>query len=356
MANPQYISIKDGLKMSVEANSGGLCTVLYDDLGLPSIMRVIPKFNTEDIDAGLGSGVFPAFSVDGVEKDEIFIAQYLASIYNSRAYSMPRVDPAASLDYDDAVGYCTAKGTGWHLMTAWEWAAVALMCFKTNSQPRGNTNYGRAHDAYYETAPRYDSLAPGTASGTARTLTGSGPNTWNHDGSPAGIADLVGNVWEWQHGLKLVNGRIYCIEDNDYTLAEGSWTAQSAYFNSPVAGDGSGADNLGVPDLADAVTNYGDPNPSSSGSNDYNHRATWRTMVNNLSSTPDILRQLLIAPTSTITDAAVGAIYVRNYGERLPRRGGSWDGGPYAGLAALALNALRSYARAGIGFRPAYIA
>lgn len=354
MAYPQYISVKDALRMSVEANSGGLCTVLYDDKELPSIMRVIPKFKTEDINAGLGTGVFPAFLVGGVEKSEIFISQYLASIYNGRAYSMPRSDPAASLTYDQAVGYCTAKGAGWHLLTAWEWAALTCWCLKNGFQPRGNTNYGRAHDAYHETAPRYDGLAPGTASGTARTLTGAGPNSWNHDNSPAGIADLVGNVWEWNFGLKLVNGRIYCIEDNDFNALEAAWVAQDAYFDSPVAGDGVGSDNLGAPSLADAVTNYGHTDPASSAYADYNDLNPWRSITNNLTSTPNILRQLLIAPTSTITDAVAGRIYVRNYGERLPIRGGNWGSGSNAGLAALYLLNLRSDTYAYIGFRAAF--
>lgn len=355
MAYPQYLSIKDSLRMQVEASSGGLLTVLYDDLKLPSIMRVIPKFNVEDINASLGSGVFPAFVVNGVEKAEIFVGQYLACVYNSRAYSMPRVDPAASINYDTAVSRCAAKGAGWHLMTCWEWAAVALLCLKAGFQPRGNTNYGRAHDAYYETAPRQDGGRPGVASGIARSLTGAGPNMWKHDNSPAGIADLVGNIWEWNFGLKLVNGRIYCIQDNNYALAEGSWTAMDAYFNSPAAGDGAGNENLGAPSLVDAVTNYGHPDPGSNTYYDYNYISTWRTLVNNLSSTPAILRQLLIAPTSTITDAAKGCFNVRNYGERLPLRGGDWFSGSNAGLCALYLSNLRSSSSAGIGFRPAWV-
>ena len=65
--------LKDTLRESVEAATGGKVTVLYDDKGYPSYMNVIPKFKVEDIDASLGTGVHPAFIVGGVEKSEIFI-------------------------------------------------------------------------------------------------------------------------------------------------------------------------------------------------------------------------------------------------------------------------------------------
>ena len=356
MAHPAYISLKDSFRAAIESATGGLCTVLYDDVRLPSIMRVIPKFKIDDIHGELGSGVHPAFIVNGVEKAEIFVGQYPAYVYGNRAYSMPRMDPANSIDYDTAVSRCAAKGAGWHLMTAWEWAAVALWCLKHGFQPRGNNSYGRAYDALYETGTRVDGGAPGSTSGTPRTLTGTGPHSWNHDNSPAGIADLVGNIWEWNLGVKLIRGRIYITPDNHYSLAEASWAALDAYFDSPVAGNGEGSGSLGDPILADPVTNYGHPDPDSSADKQYNVLNPWRTMTNNLSTTPVSLRQLLIAPTASITGSAIGAIYVRNYGERLPFRGGSWNNASYSGLCALHLNARRSHASSVIGFRPAYIA
>ncbi len=67
---------------------------------------------------------------------------------------------------------------------------------------------------------------------------------------------------------------------------------------------------------------------------------------------PDILKRLLIAPTAI---APQGALWVRNYGERLPLRGGAWSLGSNAGLAALYLNYARSSVGSGIGFRPALV-
>lgn len=51
--------------------------------------------------------------------------------------------------------------------------------------------------------------------GSARTLTGSGPVQWRHNGKENGIADLSGNVWEWNSGMRIFNGEIQIIENNN---------------------------------------------------------------------------------------------------------------------------------------------
>jgi formylglycine-generating enzyme len=345
------IHTPDSLRAAVEGATGGRVTVLYDDRGLPSYMVRIPKFNIEDVDPGsdMGSGVHPAFVVGGVEKDEIWIGQHAASVKGSRAVSLPGEDPAASLDYDEAVAYCTAKGPGWHLMTNWEWSAVALLCLKNEFQPRGNTNYGRHHDQTHETAVRQDGVAPGTASGTARTLTGSGPATWRHDGQFAGICDLVGNVWEWVGGFKLVDGRIYMPADNNYGLAEGSWPATSVYMDG-TAGGSSG--DVGDVRLATSIAN--------ATSDDGYLKNTWTGTATTAgydalaTSVKQQMQQACIDPTFDAVNP-VGSIWARNHDERLPGRGGYWNGGADAGLFALDASYVRSSAYTRIGFRPAFI-
>ncbi len=349
------ISVPDALRQAVEAQSGGLVTVLYDDKGYPSFMRVIPKFRYEDLgfDAQLGTGVCTAFLVGGVEKPYIMVGQYLASVHDGRAVSLPGVDPKTSVNFDSARSYCTAKGTGWHLMTVHEWAAVALWCMANGFEPRGNTNYGRSHASTHEVARRVDGGQPGDTTGTPRTLTGTGPVTWRHDNSPIGIADLVGNTWEWQDGFKLVDGRIYCTTDNDYALAETGWSAQNAYFDSPVAGDGVGTDNLGAPTLAASITNYAGP-VGNDGAYDYNYISPWSSLGLDAGYTSiQLLKRLLVEPAGI---APQGAFWVRNYGTRLPFRGGNWSLGANAGLAAMNLSNARSNANSNIGFRPAFAA
>ena len=55
--------------------------------------------------------------------------------------------------------------------------------------------------------------------------------------------------------------------------------------------------------------------------------------------------------------AALGGdnLWLRNYGERLPIRGGNWNNGAYAGVFALNLYYSRSDAGSTLGSRPAFV-
>jgi len=341
------VFVKDSLRASVEASSGGQMTVLYDDKGFPSYMVRIPAFNMQDINPIYGTGVHPAFYVDGVLKSEIFIGAFQSKVYDGRACSLPGVDPTGSINFDTAKTYCTSKGAGWHLMTNWEWAAVALWCLKNGFQPRGNSDYGRSHetDYKYETGSRVDNLAPGTTSGTGRTLTGSGPASWRHNNTFNGISDLVGNVWEWQDGLKIVDGMIYMPTDNNYNLAETSWLSA-----------GIGIDNVsGVPVFTTNVTNK----------TDTQIYKTWKDLTKKEGDTfeDSVLKMLMQAAIIPITIGggtyAVnpnGTFYLNSSGERIALRGGAWSYAANAGLFALSLASPRSYVHTSFGFRPAYIA
>jgi hypothetical protein len=243
---------KDTLLMSVLAASGGKQVIKYNANGDPLVMVRIPRFNLEDINSALGSGVHPAFIVDGVTKNEIYIGAYQAVIEKGCAISIPGQSPKANINFDNAKAACEANGPGFHLMTAWEWAAVALWCVKNNTQPRGNTNSGKAHDATWE----HGTPAPDNS---AKTLTGTGPASWRHDGTNEGIADLAGNIWEWNDGLKLVDGRFYFPLTNNFTMPESSWPASPLYLDSSVGpGDGNGAAQTGAPSISDRITG-GDP-------------------------------------------------------------------------------------------------
>jgi len=367
------IFTKDQLRFSVESATGGQQTVLYDDKGYPTIVQIIPKFNIEDVAPSLGSGVHPAFIVGGVEKPYIYIAVYPAAVMDDRAVSMAGLTPRNYVSYDQAKQYCTSKGAGWHLMTNWEWAAIVLWCIKNGFQPRGNTNYGRAHDATFEVGARDDKLAPGVVSGIARTLAGSGPASWRHNNSFPGIADLVGNIWEWQHGLKIVDGKIYMTNDNDFNLAETQWPAQGVYFDAstgPIGGNSSAAN--GAPILSNGVSKYTEtPTPAGGGDErditytQITGETGWQQMALSAGyagltlAVRQRMAQALIAPKVATADPAIvakGYVGIRNYGERLPFRGGPWSYGATAGLAALALNNRRSYSYYNVGFRPAFIA
>lgn len=354
-------SIKDSYRQAVEAASGGKNTVMYDDKGNPSIMVMVPRFNLSDVIDGAPNVPHPAFIVNGVVKSEIWISKFQNIVHDNRAYSIPGQDPRVYVTYDQAKSYCAAKGPGWHLMTNAEWAAIALWCKKNGKMPLGNNNYGKDHSATYERGKvvyRYDS---GGTTYDGRVATGSGPASWSHDGTNEGIFDLNGNVWEWVDGLKLLEGKIFVHQDNNFTTPESpgqaaGWVDTGVYFDNTTPGDNTQTDHdiAGNIVLGAERTNpmyTGDPtgNPYYA----YNYQ-TFETLAPKSGFTvPDLLKHLAIAPI----DANHGGdgLLVRNYGERVPIRGGRWGHGAYAGVFALLLRLARSISGYGIGFRAAFI-
>jgi hypothetical protein len=355
---------KDTLLNSVLAASGGKQVIKYNANGDPSVMVRIPRFNLEDIDPSLGSGPHPAFVVNGVVKPEIYIGAVQAILEKNCAISVPGQSPRVNINFDNAKAACVANGPGWHLMTAWEWAAIALWCMKNGFQPRGNTNYLKAYEAPWETG----TPAPDNGS---KILGGSGPASWRHDGTLAGIADLVGNVVEWNDGMKLVDGRLYFPTDNYYNQPESEWPASSLYFDASAGpGDRSGAVQNGAPILSNAITKYSEPPTPAGGGDtgdfDYTYNAAWKSaaVAAGFDNLPLAVRQqaaqLLIAPKLASSGDPLfsdikGYLYVRNYGARFPLRGGSWSFTSSAGLGALSLSNLRAYVSYSVGLRPAFV-
>ncbi len=359
---------KDNLRSSVEAATGGLVTVLYDDAGHPSYMRRIPKVNIEDLYPDLGlTGTHPAFIVDGVEKDELFIGQFPATLVDSYAVSLPGLDPANYLTFDSAVTYCKNKGTGWHLMTNAEWALIGALGIAAGFQPRGNTYWGRHHEQTYETgtlAPDSSDLGVYSSTLHGRTLTGSGPVSWRHDNTPAGIADLVGNVWEWTGGLRLNEGEINILPDNDAAAYDADMSADSSAWQamlqdgtlttpgtaSTLKYDAAKSGGLGAPVLNTEITNqYPDTDTSGSYSS-----GSFKAMTAADGVTVPALAQLLSLYPVNTTDP-VGILWQRNAGERLALRGGSCSTAGGAGLFGLSLTNPRTDRTRTVGFRPAFI-
>jgi hypothetical protein len=319
------IIIQDDLCKQVESDSEGRQTILRTSKGQASYFNIIPAFNLEDISPELGTGLHPAFVVGGIKKGEILIGTYQAVIRDGEAVSVPNQDPENCINFDAARSACSAAGTGFHLMTNWEWAAVALWSQKyALGYPRGNTESGKSHSHTKE---------KGTISKYGRTLTGSGPASWRHDGTPFGIADLVGNVWEWNDGLKLCNGKIIMPTDNDFSLPENQWPDI-----------GSIIDLANGVQISDVITNR-----------TWTGRYFKDVTVKEGYEPPVALKQALLSPLAGfIPDGYFWADNNEGF-EALPIRGGGWYSGDNAGVAALRLYDGRSIASDALGFRPAFI-
>ena len=341
----------DDLKLSIEALSGGKNTVLFDDLGMPSVMVPFPKLKMSDLIAGGSENIHPAFSVDGVEKSVIYVSKYQNIVLNERGYSLPMRDPRASLNFDQAVTYCRNKGKGWSLTPYSLWSAIALWCRKNGTMPRGNNNYGADHAYGHEKGvPTYYESGK-----IARCATGSGPNTWNHNWMPDGIADLNGNVWEWCAGMRLMNGEIQIIPYANCMAADASMGASSTLWKA-IAADGT----LVEPGTAGTLKyNYVSGHIQLT-SGDITPEDTWRgdtyqnMTLDSALTVPEIAKALLIYPDEPGGDYGGDGHYMNNSGERLPICGGSWGGASSAGVFDVDLNNPRSNSGASIGFRSAY--
>lgn len=341
----------DDLKLSIEALSGGKNTVLFDDLGMPSVMVPFPKLKMSDLIAGGSENIHPAFSVDGVEKSVIYVSKYQNIVLNERGYSLPMRDPRASLNFDQAVTYCRNKGKGWSLTPYSLWSAIALWCRKNGTMPRGNNNYGADHAYGHEKGvPTYYESGK-----IARCATGSGPNTWNHNWMPDGIADLNGNVWEWCAGMRLMNGEIQIIPYANCMAADASMGASSTLWKA-IAADGT----LVEPGTAGTLKyNYVSGHIQLT-SGDITPEDTWRgdtyqnMTLDSALTVPEIAKALLIYPDEPGGDYGGDGHYMNNSGERLPVCGGGWSIASNAGVFSVNLSLPRSYSSTSIGFRSAY--
>jgi hypothetical protein len=293
------IWVRDSERATVEAATGGSCTIERTPGGQACHMFVLPKMRWEDLLPGqqLGTGVHEAFIENGIEKSELLIGMHLAATKNGELVSQPGLAPRRSINFDAAVS--EAQAAGLNMMGNWEWSAVAFWCMANGFLPRGNTNYGQSHSHPHEQGVNveYDN-----------TATGSGPNTWNHNNAANGIADLVGNVWEWQRGFKMVDGRIFLAPDNDHTLAESAFVDTG--WDMPTTGTFAAQDGT---------------------------------------TAPESVKRALIMPNG-IADPD-GNLWTNLSGERFPVRGGTRSIAGNAGLGALALGSARANSGTGIGLR-----
>lgn len=300
--------------------------VIYDKNGRPDIMVA---FTPDEL--GL-----PA-TLKGRKVAEYLISKYPNTLINGVPYSLPYQQPAVNVTLDEAIRLCEDKGPGWHLFTNDEWVALAHWSRKNGTLPRGNTNNGKSHSHPEETGTTYPNSY-------GKTLTGSGPVTWNHDHTAEGVADMCGNVWEHVGGIRFLDGQVQVIPNNeaaagaDQSKDSKEWQAiytpdgDPIYFN-PVDGD------IFV-------------QPHEATDKDYDGVAFTDLHASEL-DVPDKLIELGLYPAPGYQ--GTDYFWVDNSGERCVYRGGYWHYGTYAGVFFLYGNDSRTDSNAFVGFRSALV-
>ena len=271
----------------------------YDDMGIPSIMLKVENTAKTPEEADR------MFFVRGVEYDSIYLSQFVNCIRNGRAYSLPAVDPAVRINFDEAIAACKRKGRGWHLLTWAEWKYIRE---HTIPDIHGNTSFGKYHNDETE-------IGIGVPN-CGRTLTGTGPANWFHNGNKeTGIADVVGLVWKMITGLRLKSGVIQYMPDNDAAAPDADLSISSEEFQ-----------EVHVDDLPF-------PDPVRIGANE----------------DPQILKDLGII-TDDMKENSEWLSADADLEEAIPIVGGSSDNTSNAGPSALSLGSERSLVGTGLGF------
>ena len=340
-----------------------------DDTGLPSILVYIPAFKNSDVLNSGSDSTHPAFIVNGKEIPGFYYSKYQNCVHNGVAYSLPGEDPQVVIKLDPARECCETKGNGWHLSTNAEWAAIALWCKKNGFLPYGNNNYGKdILESNYRAIPVFKD----SNGRTARVATGTGPLSWSHDKTLAGIWDMNGNVWEWQSGLRLVWGELQILANNDAADPDNPQNETSTCWKAINASDGA----LVTPECKTT-----DASATVAGETvrlDFvNNKWTYTTQITNTvtadtsckfsevtctsaisEATKALLRSLALLPDEGANEADYDGDRLwstNNNKEAFVVRGSAFTQGENSGVFATSIGYERTYKTNHIGFRAAYI-
>ena len=302
--------------------------VIFDNRGIPDIMVV---FTPDEL--GL-----PA-EIKGKAVKEYAISKYPNTLIGGVPYSMPYQQPAVNINRDEAIRLCEAKGPGWHLLTNDEWAALAHQSRKNGTLPRGNTDCGKSHSHPEETGTTYKD-----DSGSSKTLTGSGPLTWNHDHTAEGVADMCGNIWEHVGGIRFMDGQVQVIPDNgaaagaDQSRDSKEWKAIHTADGDPVyykVEDGE----ISLQPIAPSDTDY--------------DGVEFRDLDASALDVPEKLIELGLYPAPGYD--GTDYFWLDTNGERIVLRGGYWYGGARAGVFYFYGYNSRASVNPSVGFRSALV-
>lgn len=275
--------------------------IIYDRNHHPSCFVRIEKMTMKELTGEDDDSPHPAFIVDDVEQDYIYVSKFENVIIDGVAESLPLQIPETDVSFTEAEEACRAKGKGFHLMTATESNLLALLMKKQKEKEErltGNT-------------------------GGYLKLTGSSQGSTV--GGIGGICDLIGNVGEYVAGLRLKDGEIQVMRDNNaaksnYSTGENSSHWYGIQEDNAFSKTGRGTYRFAVSEGEASLNTKNKVSKETAGSVKFSDLQTDRH--------PKRLVTNGVAP-KTVTGA--GKVQVNLNGERIAVRGGDFrDGGNFS--------------------------
>ena len=249
-------------------------------------------------------------------------------------------------------------------MTRMEWALLALWCKKNGTMPKGNNNYGK------DSTETIYSAIPGTFEQDGKrqkVLTGTGPLSWSHDGTPAGIWDLNGNVYEWVGGMRTVYGELQVLANNNaadashaQTAASAEWKAISGTTGELITPNGSGTTEGSVKLRWKTNNHWEFTTDSEADGTDTYKGCTFESVVadNTIQDAAKaVLQALAVLKADDTAGAYLGDYFYANSSaeERSFGCGGYWYSGASAGVFCADGHFARSSSGGSFGFRSAFV-
>lgn len=331
--------------------------VMLEEDGNASVMVWFPKYTLDTVIDGAPCVPHPAFLADGKEVRGIYISKFQSSVRNGVAYSLPDVDPATHIDFDASLCAASAKGQGFHMMTALEWGAVALWCQKNGWLPHGNNGMGKdvREEEQIATVSFYDEDKQ-----ICRVATGTGPVEWSHNRQKDGIYDLNANVWEWSGGVRMVYGELQLLADgvpldvSSHAPDSDAWRAINGLTGEWMIPNGNGTTEHSIKlDWVDGAWQFVAAPVRDSLKHarfcDFSAVTVHRTVCE---SAKWLLCALGFLPSGR-KELYEGVSFYANNGasERMCFRGGRWGQGMNAGLFKTCFDDPRTYSGDAVGFR-----
>ena len=372
------------LGQEIKELTEGKNELIFDKLGRPNIMvnfnmdetarNSFLSNNGADYTPSEGSlGVHPAFVQSG--KFQGFrLGKYMSVRYGGQNFptSLRGMSPAHDITLDGCSGLVNSANAGsysdgksLHLETAPEVGYLSLLSRAKGFYCKGNSYYGTDQSSENGIGVPCDDhiYTSGEESRVGKTLTGSGPASWNLDGTCLSPADLRGNAYEWKAGIRYYEGFIQVLDGNKaaiegvdlsasssewkYVLANGTLSATNdgtalGWSYSGTIGDNSAfelAQSTEIIRQADEAAGYGQVNFAS---------LTAKEGI----VVPGLLKELLVMPVGSNDPS--GYSYMRNalLMERGLYFGGYCDyGASFAGFGRCDGSNSRGTSSWGMGFR-----